>query len=125
MLMGHRPGLCDGEQGEEERGRRFYPGGLSRVVVLDTPEADVSVLGTPSAMIFSREAKILRRWSVPSELHVLDRRTEYLEVVVNFLVLAHLVLLLFFLATCGYSSCPCVHSELETALGDSRQFTTL
>ena len=123
MLMGHRPGLCDGEHRQNEAAG-FFPGGPSRVVVLDTPEADVNVLGTPSAMIFSREANtptVVR--SIRPD--VLDRRTEYMEVVVYLLVLALLVLLLFFLATCGYSSCPCVHSELETALDDSRHFTTL
>ena len=76
MVMGRRPGLCDGQQGEVEGGRRVVPGGLSRVVVLAALEADFNVRGAPSATIFSREAKMLRRWSVPSELEVHDRWIE-------------------------------------------------
>ena len=68
MVMGRRSGLCDGQQGEVGRGAPVVPGGLSRVVVLAALEADFNVRGEPSAMIFLREAKTLRRWFVPSEL---------------------------------------------------------
>ena len=48
------------------------------------------------------------------------------EVVVNLLVLVLVLVLvlifLIFLATCGYSSCPCAHRKLESALGDYRHF---
>jgi hypothetical protein len=71
MVMGRRSGLCDGQQGEVEGDRRVVPGGLSRVVVLAALEADFNVCGSSSAMIFLREAKALRRWSVPSELMIM------------------------------------------------------
>jgi len=71
MVMGRRSGLCDGQQGEVEGGRRVVPGGLARVVVLAALEADFNARGARSAMKFSREAKTLRRWSVPSELMIM------------------------------------------------------
>ena len=71
MVMGRRSGLCDGQQGEVEGGRRVVPGGLARVVVLAALEVDFNARGARSAMKFSREAKTLRRWSVPSELMIM------------------------------------------------------
>ena len=72
MVMGRRSGLCDGQQGEVEGGRRVVPSVvLARVVVLAALEADFNARGARSAMKFSREAKTLRRWSVPSELMIM------------------------------------------------------
>ena len=57
MVMGRRSGLCDGQQGEVEGGRRVVPEGFARVVVLAALEADFNARGARSAMKFSRERK--------------------------------------------------------------------